>query len=112
MAWFRCGGGVNVDFVTAGAGQIVSGYVGANADGDPVNGTFEGQEKSSTPTTTAQNITPDTGKWLSKVTVGAIPNQTAGGTVTLNSSTTSASRGANKWLTSEFKVQVTLYTGG
>lgn len=53
------------------------------------------ETKSVTPNTSAQNVTPSSGKVLSKVTVGAIPNQkTDSGNVTLNASTTSKSYAA------------------
>lgn len=40
MAWFRCGGGVDVDFVTAGAGDILAGKTGCDRDGNPVPGSI------------------------------------------------------------------------
>ena len=38
---FFSGGGADLSFVTAGAEQILSGYVGADAEGEPVSGTAE-----------------------------------------------------------------------
>lgn len=35
---FFSGGGADLSFITAGAEQILAGYVGANADGEPVEG--------------------------------------------------------------------------
>lgn len=60
----------------AGAGQIVSGYDAIDESGAKVTGTFEGQTKSATPGVTQQSISPDAGKYLSKVTVEAVPTET------------------------------------
>lgn len=49
---------------------------------------IETEEKSVTPALTSQNITPSTGKVLSKVTVGAIPNQKTAVTATLDANET------------------------
>lgn len=130
-----CGsGGVNIDFVTAGAAQILAGYTGADVDGEPVLGSISTrndsgnvtlstatgaqsksyaaghypnahgaaislEEKLGTnnngivPTTGTQDITPSSGKVLSKVRIGAIPNQKSdSGNVTLSTATGAQSK--------------------
>ena len=73
-------GGSKVDTSDADATQsdILSGktaYVnGTKLTGTHVCETPQTQEKTATPSTSIQEITPDSGKYLSKVTVGAIPN--------------------------------------
>ena len=59
---------------------------------------IETQTKSATPTTSAQTITPDTGKVLSSVSVGAIQTQTKSVTPTTSAQTVTPDSG--KYLTS------------
>lgn len=66
--------GTDTSDATALASDIVSGKSAYIASGK-ANGTFAPQTKSATPSTSAQEVTPDSGKWLSKVTVGEIPSQ-------------------------------------
>ena len=56
---------------TAAAGTIVSGKT-AWVNGVKVTGTFAAQEKTITSSRSAQTVTPDSGKYLSKVTVNAL----------------------------------------
>lgn len=72
------------------ASQLLSGIKAHTRTGAQITGTFAGQTKSATPSTSAQNITPDTGKWLSRVTVGAIPGEyiVPSGTKTINANGT------------------------
>lgn len=60
---------------TAGAGQVVNGYTFTNASTVGGTGTFEGQEKTVTAGTSAASVTPDAGKYLSKVTYNPTPSQ-------------------------------------
>lgn len=72
------------------AGQLVSGVKAHTRAGVQITGTFAGQTKSVTPSTSAQTVTPDAGKWLSQVTVGAIPSEyiVPSGTKTINANGT------------------------
>ena len=55
--------------------------------GAKVTGTFAAEEKAVTPTTIAQSVTPTGGKYLSKVTVGAIQTEEKAVAVTENGTT-------------------------
>lgn len=57
------------------AGTMVSGYQGW-VNGNKITGTFAGQEKTVTGSRSAQTVTPDSGKYLSKVTVNKFPDAT------------------------------------
>ena len=57
------------------AGDVKDGKIGF-VNGQKVTGSFASQTKSVTPTTSSQSVTPDSGKWLSQVSVGAIQTQT------------------------------------
>lgn len=153
------GGGVDLDFITAGADQILNPYIGANVEGEQVVGNIfnisfptaladssvgtkvaditpttsdkyinipkgyngaakhykllaiQTQTRAVTPTTAQQTVSPDSGKFLSQVTVNAIPNQKSdSGNVTLNASTTSKSYAAGYYANAH-GAQVTLYAG-
>lgn len=75
--------GTDTSDATALASDIVSGKTAYIATGK-VNGTFAPQTKSVTPTTSAQTVTPDSGKYLTKVTVNAIPSDYIKPSGTLN----------------------------
>lgn len=68
------------------------------------------QSKSVTPSTSAQTVSPDSGKVLSSVTVGAIPSQAYGGDVKLTASTTSSNFGASQWALSRHYVYVDVFS--
>lgn len=70
------------------------------------------EEKSVTPGTSAQNVTPTSGKVLSKVAVGAIPNQKSdSGNVTLTSASATKSYAAGYYANAH-GATVPVYTGG
>lgn len=60
----------------AAKAQIVSGYEAIDGSGAKITGTFAGQSKEATPSTTQQTVSPDSGKYLSSVTVKAIHTET------------------------------------
>ena len=68
-------GSLDPDTLTATPEDVKSGktFGGAGSD-EPLTGTFLGQTKNATPSTTQQTVTPDAGKYLSSVTVAAMPS--------------------------------------
>ena len=76
MAFYKCTGGINPTG-TAQPGDVKSGVTFSNEENIDLVGTFAAQEKTVTSSRTAgQVVTPDSGKYLSKVTV----NQAAAAT--------------------------------
>lgn len=73
MAYFRCGGQSATGNATAS--DVKSGKTFSNANGTDLVGTFEAQEKTVTAGTSAASVTPDSGKYLSKVTYNPTPSQ-------------------------------------
>ena len=59
----------------AAAGDVRSGKTFTNSSSSGLTGTFAGQEKTVTAGTSAASVTPDSGKWLSKVTYNPTPSQ-------------------------------------
>lgn len=76
--------GVDSGKTAVTAGTMVSGYQGW-VNGSKVTGTFTGQTKTQAPSTSAIDVTPDSGKYLTKVTVSAISPQRAAGTAAVAS---------------------------
>lgn len=66
-------GTLDPSVLTATPGDVKSGKTFGGADSDePQTGTFGGQSKTASPTTAAQTISPDNGKYLSSVVVKGI----------------------------------------
>lgn len=66
-------GGTDVSDTTAGAADVKEGKIFHTSDGEITEGTFAGETKTVSPATSAQDVTPSDGKYLSKVTVNAMP---------------------------------------
>lgn len=76
---------------TASAGDIKNGQT-AWVNGSKLTGTFAAQEKTVTGSRSAQNVIPDSGKYLSKVTVNKYPD--ANGTFTTSTNSSAVDMGA------------------
>lgn len=78
------------------ANNLLSGETAHNNAGVAIEGSYtvQTQTKSATPSETAQTITPDTGKYLSSVSVGAISSSYVGTGVARKSSTDLTASGA------------------
>ena len=84
---------LNLSTDTVTADKLLKNITAHDKTGTLITGTYEDtavetQEKSVTPAMTAQTVTPDEGKYLSKVTVAAIPvsyvdNEAGGQTLTI-----------------------------
>lgn len=70
------------NFGTASKSEVVSGKTFTSTEGVKVSGTFAAQTRTVNPSNSSQDIVADSGKYLSKVTVSAIPNKTQSVTVT------------------------------
>ena len=85
MAYFRTGGGgtdtSDADAVASDIKLNKTAYV----NDVKVTGTFEGQTKAVTASRSAQTVTPDSGKYLSEVTVNKYPDATGTYTYPANS---------------------------
>lgn len=68
-------GSLDPALLTATPADVKAGMIfgGANSD-EPMTGTFGGQSKTVTPTTSQQTVAPDSGMYLSGVTVNAMPS--------------------------------------
>ncbi len=71
----------------ATAADVKSDKTFTNASGSGLVGTFASQEKTVTAGTSAASVTPDSGKWLSKVTYNPTPSQEKSTTPTTRSAT-------------------------
>ena len=77
----------------ATAGDVKSGVTFTSANGVNQTGTFAAQEKTVTAGTSASSVTPDSGKYLSKVTVNPTPSQTKSATPSTSAQTISPDSG-------------------
>lgn len=84
--------GVDSGKTAVTAGTMVSGYQGW-VNGNKVTGTFAGQEKTVTAETSAASVTPDSGKYLTKVTYNPTPSQTKSASPSTSAQTISPDSG-------------------
>lgn len=77
----------------ATTGDVKSGVTFTSANGVELTGTFAAQEKTVTAGTSASSVTPDSGKYLSKVTVNPTSSQTKSVTPTTSSQTVTPDSG-------------------
>ena len=84
--------GVDSGKTAVTAGTMVSGYQGW-VNGSKITGTFAGQEKTVTAGTSAASVTPDSGKYLTKVTYNPTPSQTKSASPSTSAQTISPDSG-------------------
>lgn len=84
--------GVDSGKTAVTAGTMVSGYQGW-VNGSKITGTFAGQEKTVTAGTSATSVTPDSGKYLTKVTYNPTPSQSKSASPSTSAQTISPDSG-------------------
>lgn len=84
--------GVDSGKTAVTAGTMVSGYQGW-VNGSKITGTFAGQEKTVTAGTSAASVTPDSGKYLTKVTYNPTPSQSKSASPSTSAQTISPDSG-------------------